>query len=166
MACGYTSPLQGISRYARTIHQAGCSDVACGTNNLFGAAEVAAHEADATVLVMGLDQSIEAEFRDRVGLLLPGRQQELVSRVARASRGPTVLVLMSGGPIDVSFAKNDPRVSAIIWAGYPGQAGGTAIADVLFGTTNPGNLSVSGFHHIKDILNIKPPTFQANFDVK
>ncbi|TYJ15501.1 hypothetical protein E1A91_A10G187800v1 [Gossypium mustelinum] len=138
VACGYTSPLQGISRYARTIHQAGCSDVACGTNNLFGAAEVAAHEADATVLVMGLDQSIEAEFRDRVGLLLPGRQQELVSRVARASRGPTVLVLMSGGPIDVSFAKNDPRVSAIIWAGYPGQAGGTAIADVLFGTTNPG----------------------------
>ncbi|MBA0871715.1 hypothetical protein Goshw_029283 [Gossypium schwendimanii] len=138
VACGYTSPLQGISRYARTIHQAGCSDVACDTNNLFGAAEVAAHEADATVLVMGLDQSIEAEFRDRVGLLLPGRQQELVSRVARASRGPTVLVLMSGGPIDVSFAKNDPRVSAIIWAGYPGQAGGTAIADVLFGTTNPG----------------------------
>ncbi|MBA0629198.1 hypothetical protein Godav_023790 [Gossypium davidsonii] len=138
VACGYTSPLQGISRYARTIHQAGCSDVACDTNNLFGAAEIAAHEADATVLVMGLDQSIEAEFRDRVGLLLPGRQQELVSRVARASRGPTVLVLMSGGPIDVSFAKNDPRVSAIIWAGYPGQAGGTAIADVLFGTTNPG----------------------------
>ncbi|KAG8480854.1 hypothetical protein CXB51_025317 [Gossypium anomalum] len=138
VACGYTSPLQGISRYARTIHQAGCSDVACDTNNLFGVAEVAAHEADATVVVMGLDQSIEAEFRDRVGLLLPGRQQELVSRVARASRGPTVLVLMSGGPIDVSFAKNDPRVSAIIWAGYPGQAGGTAIADVLFGTTNPG----------------------------
>ncbi|XP_007035744.2 PREDICTED: beta-D-xylosidase 1 [Theobroma cacao] len=138
VACGYTSPLQGISRYARTIHQAGCSNVACKANNLFGAAEAAARQADATVLVMGLDQSIEAEFRDRAGLLLPGRQQELVSRVARASRGPTVLVLMSGGPIDVSFAKNDPRVTAILWAGYPGQAGGAAIADVLFGTTNPG----------------------------
>lgn len=87
---------------------------------------------------MGLDQSIEAEFVDRAGLLLPGHQQELVSRVARASRGPTILVLMSGGPIDVTFAKNDPRISAIIWVGYPGQAGGTAIADVLFGTTNPG----------------------------
>ncbi|KAK8511307.1 hypothetical protein V6N13_013725 [Hibiscus sabdariffa] len=138
VACGYTSPLQGISRYARTIHQAGCSNVACKANNLFEAAEAAARQADATVLVMGLDQSIEAEFRDRTGLLLPGHQQELVSRVARASRGPTVLVLMSGGPIDVSFAKNDHRVSAILWAGYPGQAGGTAIADVLFGTTNPG----------------------------
>jgi hypothetical protein len=45
---------------------------------------------------------------------------------------------MSGGPIDVSFAKNDPRIGAILWVGYPGQAGGAAIADVLFGTANPG----------------------------
>ena len=88
---------------------------------------------------MGLDQSIEAEARDRAGLLLPGRQQELVSKVAMASRGPTILVLMSGGPIDVSFANNDPRIGAILWVGYPGQAGGTAIADVLFGAHNPGN---------------------------
>lgn len=90
------------------------------------------------MLVMGLDQSIEAEFRDRTSLLLPGHQQELVSRVARASRGPTILVLMSGGPIDVTFAKNDPRISAIVWVGYPGQAGGAAIADVIFGAHNPG----------------------------
>ncbi|KAG4170104.1 hypothetical protein ERO13_A12G126000v2 [Gossypium hirsutum] len=122
VACGYTSPLQGIGNYVKTIHQLGCANVA----------------SDATVLVMGLDQSIEAEFRDRTGLLLPGRQQELVSKVAKASKGPTVLVLMSGGPIDVSFAKNDPRIGAILWVGYPGQAGGAAIADVLYGTTNPG----------------------------
>ncbi|KAB2599337.1 beta-D-xylosidase [Pyrus ussuriensis x Pyrus communis] len=114
IACGYTTPLQGIARYTRTIHQAGCTDVA-------------ARQADATVLVIGLDQSIEAEFRDRTNLLLPGHQQELVSRVARASRGPTILVIMSGGPIDVTD----------YLGGYPGQAGGTAIADVLFGTTNP-----------------------------
>lgn len=138
MGCGYTTPLQGIGRYVRTIHQAGCTDVACGGNVLFGAAEAAAGQADAAVLVMGLDQSIEAEARDRVGLLLPGLQQELVSRVAMASRGPVVLVLMCGGPVDVSFAKSDPKISAILWVGYPGQAGGTAIADVLFGTTNPG----------------------------
>ncbi|PWA40498.1 beta-xylosidase 2 [Artemisia annua] len=87
---------------------------------------------------MGLDQSIEAEFLDRDGLLLPGYQQELVTKVAKASKGPTILVLMSGGPIDVSFAEKDPRISSIVWVGYPGQAGGTAIADVLFGTHNPG----------------------------
>ncbi|KAK2965244.1 hypothetical protein RJ640_019999 [Escallonia rubra] len=138
VACGYTSPLQGIGRYTRTIHQQGCADVACAGDQLFGPAIDAARQADTTVLLMGLDQSIEAEFKDRAGLLLPGRQQELVSKVAMASKGPTILVLMSGGPVDVTFAKNDPRISAILWVGYPGQAGGTAIADVLFGTHNPG----------------------------
>ncbi|KAL2464212.1 Beta-D-xylosidase 1 [Forsythia ovata] len=138
VACGYTTPLQGIARYVKTIHQVGCIGVACNDNRQFGMAEGAARQADATVLVVGLDQSIEAEARDRVGLLLPGHQQELVSRVAKASRGPVVLVIMSGGPIDVTFAKNDPKIGAILWVGYPGQAGGTAIADVLFGTTNPG----------------------------
>ncbi|KAK9015707.1 hypothetical protein V6N11_006801 [Hibiscus sabdariffa] len=137
VACGYTSPLQGIGNYATTIHQMGCADVACADDKLFSAAINAARQADATVLVMGLDQSIEAEFKDRTGLLLPGRQQELVSKVALASKGPTILVLMSGGPIDVSFAQNDPRIGSILWAGYPGQAGGAAIADVLYGTTNP-----------------------------
>ncbi|XVF32874.1 hypothetical protein REPUB_Repub17cG0120500 [Reevesia pubescens] len=137
VACGYTSPLQGIGNYAKTIHQLGCADVACADDKLFNGAIDAARQADATVLVMGLDQSIEAEFKDRKGLLLPGRQQDLVSKVAMASKGPTILVLMSGGPIDVSFAKNDPRIGAIFWAGYPGQAGGAAIADVLYGTTNP-----------------------------
>lgn len=132
--------MQGISRYAKTIHQAGCANIACGGNQLFGDAEGAASQADATVLVMGLDQSIEAETLDRDGLLLPGLQQELVSRVAKASKGPVVLVLMCGGPVDVSFAKNDPKISAILWVGYPGQAGGAALAEVLFGATNPGNI--------------------------
>lgn len=138
VACGYTTPLHGIGRYAKTVHQPGCSGVACTTNQNFGFAEIAARHSDATVLVMGLDQSIEREAKDRVSLLLPGLQQELVARVARASRGPTILVLMSGGPVDVTFARDDPKISAILWAGYPGQAGGAAIADILFGTVNPG----------------------------
>ncbi|XP_057439231.1 probable beta-D-xylosidase 2 [Lotus japonicus] len=138
IACGYTSPLQGIGRYAKTIHQKGCDHATCADDKQFGPALDAARHADATVLVMGLDQSIEAETRDRVGLLLPGHQQDLVSKVAAASRGPTILVLMSGGPLDITFAKNDPRIAGILWAGYPGQAGGAAIADILFGTANPG----------------------------
>lgn len=138
--CSYTTPLQGISKYAKTIHQRGCANVACTDDNLFGRAAHAARRADATVLVMGLDQSIEAEFKDRSGLLLPGHQQELVSKVAMASKGPTILVLMSGGPVDVSFAKDDPKIGAILWVGYPGQAGGDAIAEVLFGLHNPGSL--------------------------
>ncbi|CAK9322290.1 unnamed protein product [Citrullus colocynthis] len=138
IACEYISPLQGIGRYTKAIHQQGCEGVSCRTDKFFSGAIEAAREADAVVLLMGLDQSIEAEFRDRAGLLLPGLQQDLVSKVASAAKGPIVLVLMSGGPIDVSFAKDHPKISGIIWAGYPGQAGGLAIADVLFGQTNPG----------------------------
>ncbi|KAJ3681347.1 hypothetical protein LUZ60_015836 [Juncus effusus] len=136
--CGYTSPLQGIGSYVKTILQKGCTDVACKGNQPIGPAVDIARNADVTIAVVGLDQTIEAEFKDRTSLLLPGRQQELVSKVAKASKSHTILVIMSGGPVDISFAQKDPKISAIIWAGYPGQAGGAAIADVIFGTHNPG----------------------------
>ncbi|KAJ0976145.1 hypothetical protein J5N97_018110 [Dioscorea zingiberensis] len=136
--CGYTSPLEGIGKYVKTTHEAGCTNVMCSGNQPMDAAVKAARVSDATILIMGLDQTIEAETRDRVGLLLPGRQPELVTKVAAASKGPCILVLLCGGPVDVSFAKNDPKIAAILWAGYPGQAGGAAIADVIFGAFNPG----------------------------
>ncbi|GFP80617.1 probable beta-d-xylosidase 2, partial [Phtheirospermum japonicum] len=155
--CQYTTPLQGIGKYTQTIHELGCADVGCANDTLFGGAIGAAHQGDATILVMGLDQSIEAEFRDRAGLLLPGRQQDLISKVASASKGPIILVLMSGGPIDVSFAQNDARIGAIVWAGYPGQAGGAAIADVLFGTHNPdGKLPMTWY--LQEYLDNLPMT--------
>ncbi|XP_040384644.1 probable beta-D-xylosidase 2 [Oryza brachyantha] len=138
--CKYTTPLQGIGRYAaQTVHQAGCTDVACtGNTQPIAAAVDAARRADATIIVAGLDQKIEAEGLDRASLLLPGRQAELISSVAKASKGPVILVLMSGGPIDIGFAQNDRKIAGILWAGYPGQAGGQAIADVIFGHHNPG----------------------------
>ena len=93
--------------------------------------------ADATVLVMGADQSIEAESRDRIDLTLPGQQQLLITQVAKASKGPVVLVIMSGGGFDITFAKNDDKITSILWVGYPGEAGGAAIADIIFGHYNP-----------------------------
>jgi hypothetical protein len=128
-----------VAGYVRqAVHAAGCADVACaGTRQPVAAAVDAARRADATVVVAGLDQKVEAEGLDRSTLLLPGRQAELISAVARASKGPVVLVLMSGGPVDIAFALNDPKVAAILWVGYPGQAGGQAIADVIFGHYNP-----------------------------
>ncbi|KAH6799759.1 hypothetical protein C2S51_036243 [Perilla frutescens var. frutescens] len=162
--CEYTSPLQGIGKYTRTIHNEGCAGVACVEDDLFGGAIEAAGKADATILVMGLNQSIEAEFIDRTGLLLPGRQQELVTKVAAASKGPTILVLMSGGPIDVSFAKNDARVGAILWVGYPGQAGGAAIADVLFGKHNPGGKLPMTWYPQKYLDNLPMTTMDMRAD--
>ncbi|KAF8762297.1 hypothetical protein HU200_009616 [Digitaria exilis] len=119
--CRYTTPVQGVARYAtRVVRQAGCADVACaGSQQPIAAAVDAARNADATVVVAGLDQKVEAEGLDRSGLMLPGRQAELISAVAMASKGPVVLVLMSGGPIDIAFAKNDPRIGAITVVGLP-----------------------------------------------
>jgi beta-D-xylosidase 4 len=110
--------------------------VACSAAQLDDAKKIAA-AADATVLVMGADQSIEAESRDRIDILLPGQQPLLVTEVAKASKGPVILVIMSGGGMDISFAKSDDKVTSILWVGYPGEAGGAAIADVIFGYYNP-----------------------------
>ncbi|KAK9697157.1 hypothetical protein RND81_08G018800 [Saponaria officinalis] len=134
--CKYTTPLQGLSTYTSTTYQAGCANVACTTAQLDEAKQIAA-TSDATVLIVGADQSIEAESRDRVDLYLPGQQTLLVSEIANVSKGPVILVVMSGGGMDVTFAKNNDKISSILWVGYPGQAGGSALADVIFGAFNP-----------------------------
>ncbi|KAL7001946.1 Endo-1,4-beta-xylanase 2 [Sarracenia purpurea var. burkii] len=134
--CQYTSPLQGLTAIVPTTHAAGCADIACNAPQLDDAANKAA-SAGATVLVMGADLSIEAEARDRVSISLPGHQEQLVTVVANASKGPVILVIMSGGGMDVQFAKNNPKITSILWVGYPGQAGGAALADVIFGYYNP-----------------------------
>lgn len=151
--CKFTSPLQGLStglsdHSPRIIFQPGCSDAACEDASLISAAKSAAAQADAVVLVVGISQQQEKEARDRISLLLPGHQQSLVETVVEAAAGrPLVLVILSGGPLDVSFAKEDPRIQSIVWAGYPGMAGGQAIADVIFGLINPGGrLSQSWYY--------------------
>ncbi|PON49836.1 Glycoside hydrolase, partial [Parasponia andersonii] len=134
--CKYTTPLQGLAASVATAYHPGCANVACASAQADDAAKIAA-AADATVLVVGADQSIEAESRDRVDLNLPGQQQLLITEVAKASKGPVILIIMSGGGFDISFAKNDDKITSILWVGYPGEAGGAAIADVIFGQYNP-----------------------------
>lgn len=151
--CEYVTPLQGLSKVLSNhapniVYQRGCYDATCERTGLIIAAERAAAEADAVVLVVGLSQAQEKEGHDRISLFLPGHQWALISTVVEAAAGrPVVLVILSGGPVDVSFANEDPRIQSIIWAGYPGQAGGQAIADVIFGLVNPGGrLSQSWYY--------------------
>ncbi|KAF2282806.1 hypothetical protein GH714_043097 [Hevea brasiliensis] len=136
--CRYVSPIEGFSAFAEVTYEMGCADVACKNDSLIFPAMEAAREADATILLMGLDLSVEAEGRDRVDLLLPGYQTQLINQVAKASKGPVILVIMAAGCVDISFAKNNELIQAILWAGYPGQEGGRAIADIVFGKHNPG----------------------------
>lgn len=112
--------------------------MACSSDTMFSEAIRISREADQVVLVVGLDLTQEREEQDRVNLILPGEQQKLVSEVSRATKKPVVLVILCGGPVDVSFALNEPSISSIIWSGYPGEAGGQALAEIIFGDYNPG----------------------------
>ncbi|KAH0908927.1 hypothetical protein HID58_032248 [Brassica napus] len=162
--CKYTTPLQGLAGTVPTTYLQGCSNVACAVADVEGATKLAA-DADVTMLVMGADQSIEAESRDRVDLNLPGQQQELVTQVAKAAKGPVLLVIMSGGGFDITFAKNDPKIAGILWVGYPGEAGGIAIADIIFGRYNPsGRLPMTWYpqSYVEKVpmtnMNMRPDT--------
>ncbi|XP_010254644.1 PREDICTED: probable beta-D-xylosidase 6 [Nelumbo nucifera] len=137
--CNPTSFVEGFKAYTQKIsYAAGCLDIPCDSDSGFTAAIHLARKADVAIVVAGLDSSQETEDLDRVSLLLPGKQMDLISVIVQASKRPVVLILMGGGPIDVSFAKNDPRIASILWVGYPGETGGQALAEVIFGKFNPG----------------------------
>jgi beta-glucosidase len=84
--------------------------------------------------VVGSADGTESEGYDRENMLLPGRQDELVRRVAAANRN-TVVVVNSGMPVLMPWAD---EVAAIIQVWFPGQAFAEALADVLAGAAEPG----------------------------
>ncbi|MBN9613849.1 MAG: glycoside hydrolase family 3 C-terminal domain-containing protein, partial [Actinobacteria bacterium] len=102
--------------------------------SLLAAAETAAREAEAVVLVVGTTAEYETEGIDRQSLALPGAQDELIRRVC-AANPRTVLVLNTGSPVLMPWAE---LPAAVLWAGFPGQEGGEAIADLLLGVEEPG----------------------------
>jgi beta-glucosidase len=119
----------------------------------------AARQADAVVMVLGLSPRLEGEEMrvqvegfsggDRVQIGLPRVQEELMQKVAAVGK-PTVLVLLNGSALAVNWAKD--HIPAIVEAWYPGQSGGTAIADVLFGDYNPGGRLPVTFYKSVDQL--------------
>ncbi len=119
----------------------------------------AARRADAVVLVLGLSPSLVGEENgvtlpgfnhgDRTTLGLPVPQKALLEKVGALGK-PTVLVLMSGSALAVPWAAQ--HVNAIVQAWYPGEAGGQALADVLFGNVSPsGRLPVTVYRSVKDL---------------
>jgi len=90
-----------------------------------------ARGADVSIVVAGLE---EGEFRDRAFLRLPGHQEELIEAVAEAGK-PVVVVVIGGSAVTMSPWLD--RVAAVLFAWYPGEEGGNAVADVLFGDSDP-----------------------------
>jgi beta-glucosidase len=119
----------------------------------------AARKADVVVAVMGLSPRFEGEEMpvqidgfaggDRTEIALPELQEALLKRLAELGK-PVVLVLLNGSALAVSWAAE--HVAAIVEAWYPGQAGGEALADVLFGDYNPGGrLPVTFYRSVNDL---------------
>ena len=101
----------------------------------------AAADCDVIIAVLGEDESCTGESKSRTGLDLPGRQQQLLEAL-HATGKPVVLVLINGQPLTINWA--DRNIPSILEAWFPGQLGGEAIAQTLFGDYNPGGrLSVT-----------------------
>ena len=90
-----------------------------------------ARSSEVAVIVAGIE---EGEFRDRAFLSLPGRQEEMIQAVA-ATGTPTVVVIVGGSAVTMSRWLD--QVRGVVFAWYPGEEGGNAVADVLFGDENP-----------------------------
>jgi beta-glucosidase len=123
------------------------------------AALSAAERADVVIAVVGLSPGLEGEEMpvhvegfaggDRTDIALPRPQVELLKRVHALGK-PLVLVLLNGSALALNWARDN--VPAIVEAWYPGEEGGTAIADVLFGDYNPGGrLPVTFYKSVDDL---------------
>ncbi|KAL9091610.1 MAG: hypothetical protein Q9159_001348 [Coniocarpon cinnabarinum] len=104
-----------------------------------------ANQSDVIIIAEGLDENVESEGMDRYRLDWTGAQIDLINQYASLGK-PTILVQMGGGQLDDTIFLNNPNINAIVWAGLPGQAGGTAILNVLTGKTAPaGRLPVTQY---------------------
>jgi len=127
----------------------------------------AARNSEFVVLALGLSPRLEGEEMDvpvegflggdRISLDLPQLQQQLMQNILSVNKN-VVMLLLNGSALTINLA--DQQVPAIVEGWYPGQAGGTAVADVLFGDYNPsGRLPVTFYKSVDDI-----PSFE-NYDM-
>ena len=144
--------LEGVQQKGvKYIYSMGCQVLGNDTSG-FNAALAAAKKADIAILFVGLNQSVESEGLDRYNLTLPGVQEDLVRLISSKSGKPVVVVLINGGPVAIDWISEN--VPAIVEAWYPGQSGGAAIADVLFGDYNPGGRLPVTIYHEKYVNQI------------
>jgi len=115
--------------------------------NLIERAVKLAKACDAAIIVAGLPDLFETEELDRPDMALPGDQEALIRAVAEVNPN-TVVAVNAGAPVTMPWAD---VVDAILLLYYPGQEGGHALADILFGDVNPsGKLTVSFPERLED----------------
>jgi beta-glucosidase len=144
--------------YAEGCKPQGTDQTSCAPHGNLSEAVLLAKRADVTVLVVGLTPEIEGEqgdagnaeaAGDKLDLGLPGLQPQLLEAVVGVGK-PVVVVLIAGSPISLPLA--DERAAAVIHAWYPGEEGGSALAEVLFGDASPaGRLPVTFPRALSDL---------------
>lgn len=159
----YVTVLEGIQDElvgrARVYYAEGCAlardrvESCAGENDRLSEAVQAAKHADAVILVLGLDETLEGEAGDasnasasgdKWNLLLPESQRLLLRAVLEAGR-PTAICLMAGSAIDLQEGN---QANAVLLTWYPGARGGRAVAELLFGRHSPsGKLPVTFYRN-------------------
>ena len=128
--------------------------------DLYGDAKKAIQECDMTIAVMGINKSIEREGRDRDHIELP-KDQELFIEEAYKLNPKMAVVLVAGSSLAVNWM--DEHVPAILNAWYPGEQGGTAVAEALFGDYNPaGRLPLTYYRSLDDLPPFDDYAVQKN----
>ncbi|MBD5481359.1 MAG: glycoside hydrolase family 3 protein [Lachnospiraceae bacterium] len=152
-ASEYVTVLNGIREQAgddmRILYSEGShlflekGDVLAKPHHLISEAQAVAEHADAVVLCLGLDETLEGEegdagnadaSGDKKDLQLPASQRRLLERVLAVGK-PTIVCMLAGSAIDMKLASE--RASAILQVWYPGALGGRAVAEALFGVYSP-----------------------------
>ena len=160
----YITFLEGIQDAfsGRVLYAEGCHLYKDRVSNLARAndrlaeAETVAEQSDLVILCVGLDAGIEGEegdagnefaSGDKIDLRLPEPQRLLMEKVMSKGK-PVIIVTAAGSAINV-----EAEADAVIHAWYPGQSGGKALADILFGTVSPsGKLPVTFYENACYIL--------------
>ena len=117
--------------------------------DLYGEAGKAVSECETVVAVMGINKSIEREGQDRYDIQLPADQREFLQEIYKVNPN-IIVVLVAGSSLAVNWM--DEHIPAIVNAWYPGEQGGTAVADVLFGDYNPaGRLPLTYYKSLDEL---------------
>jgi beta-glucosidase len=167
-----TTALEGIrnsvSSKTRILYAQGCDNLDPNRDGFAEAVEKA-KQADVVVLMLGdrsgmTPDSTTGETRDSVDLRLPGVQEELAKTIL-ATGVPVVAVLINGRPFALPWL--DESANAILEAWLPGEEGGNAISDILFGNVNPsGKLPLTFPRHVGQLpiyYNYKPSGMYSNW---
>ena len=139
---------QPIDFLPSVIYAPGCDERGDTTNALITEAVNAAKQAEVVVVFAGLPDRYESEGFDRDNMKMPEGHVRLIEAVAQANAN-TVVVLLCGSAVECPWAD---KVKAVLYMGLPGEAGGEAIANLLYGKVNPsGKLAESWPYTYEDV---------------